>query len=54
VIETREIDNAKLIDLSGKVVFEMPEENKFSIGKAELQKGIYLFIQGTNSIRIRI
>lgn len=53
-IESREKDKAKLVDLSGKIILNLPEENKFRIDKMEQEKGIYLFIQGTNSIRIRI
>lgn len=53
-IETKEVDRAKLVDLSGKLILELPKNNTFRIDKSELEKGIYLFIQGNNSIRIRI
>lgn len=43
-----------LFNSIGKLIFEFDSSKTFSIDKAKLEDGIYLFVQGAKSIRIRI
>lgn len=47
-------ESAQLIDLSGRLVQRMVPSKNFTIEKSRFKKGIYLFVQGTKSIRISI
>lgn len=53
-IESNNIEESLLFDGMGRKIIEMPPSNVFIIEKDKLIEGIYLFVQGEKSIRLRI
>ena len=54
IIESENKSSAILTDVSGKLIAEYRENNIFHISKNDYSTGVYLFVQGTNSIRIQL
>ena len=54
IIESENKSSAILTDVSGKLMAEYKENKIFHISKNDYSTGFYLFVQGTNSIRIQL
>ena len=54
VIESAYKSTAKLTDVAGTMVAEYKENEIFYISKNVHSTGVYLFVQGANSIRIQL
>ena len=54
IIETSFSAEGMLIDPSGRVVDEFQKASFFTLNRVNYTPGIYIFVQGNSSIRIRL